>query len=121
LPVDFLVTAGQVNDCTQAVALLGERKTGWVLADKGYDSQQILDHIETMGAVAVIPSQSNRKQQRSLSATQPHRTLLLASQALPPLRHTLRKTQNQLQCPRRSRLLLDTPSAICRYCLATML
>jgi transposase len=69
LPVDFLVTAGQVNDCTQAVALLGERKTGWVLADKGYDSQQILDHIETMGAVAVIPSKSNRKQQRSHDKT----------------------------------------------------
>jgi hypothetical protein len=29
------VTAGQVNDCTQAIALLGERATGHVLADKG--------------------------------------------------------------------------------------
>jgi transposase len=65
LPVDFLVTAGQVNDCTQAVALLGNRKVNWVLADKGYDSQAILDHIETMGAVAVVPSKSNRKLQRS--------------------------------------------------------
>jgi hypothetical protein len=26
LPVDFAVTAGQVNDCTQAIVLLGERK-----------------------------------------------------------------------------------------------
>lgn len=65
LPVDFLVTAGQVNDCTQAVELLGERKAVWVLADKGYDSQAILNHIEAMGAVAVVPSKSNRKQQRS--------------------------------------------------------
>ncbi len=65
LPVDFLVTAGQVNDCTQAAALLGDRKANWVLADKGYDSQAILDHIETMGAVAVVPSKSNRKLQRS--------------------------------------------------------
>ena len=60
-----MVTAGQVHDCTQAIALLGERKAVWVLADKGYDSQQILDHIEAMGAVAVVPSKSNRKQQRS--------------------------------------------------------
>jgi transposase len=60
-----VVTAGQVHDCTQAIALLGERKAAWVLADKGYDSQQILDHIEAMGAVAVVPSKSNRKQQRS--------------------------------------------------------
>jgi transposase len=65
LPVDFLVTGGQVNDCTQAIELLGNRKAVWVLADKGYDSQAILDHIEVMEAVAVVPSKSNRKQQRS--------------------------------------------------------
>ena len=65
MPVDFLVTGGQVNDCTQAIALLGERKAEWVLADKGYDSQAILNHIEAMGAVAVVPSKSNRKQQRT--------------------------------------------------------
>ena len=69
MPVDFLATAGQVNDCTQAVALLGERRSGWVLVDKGYDSQEIFDHIETMGAVAVIPSKSNRKRQRSHDKT----------------------------------------------------
>jgi len=62
--VDFLVTGGQVNDCTQAIELLGERKAEWVLADKGYDSQAILDHIEAMGATAVVPSKSNRKEQR---------------------------------------------------------
>jgi transposase len=64
LPVDFIVTAGQVNDCTQAIALLGERKTGYVLADKGYDSDAILQHVVTMEAVAVIPPTSNRKVQR---------------------------------------------------------
>ena len=42
LPMDFLVTGGQVNDCTQAIELLRERKAKWVLADKGYDSQAIL-------------------------------------------------------------------------------
>jgi transposase len=65
LPVDFVVTGGQVNDCTQAIDLLGERKAEWVLADKGYDSQAILNHIEAMGAVAVVPSKSNRRQQRT--------------------------------------------------------
>ena len=39
-------TGGQVNDCTQAIELLGERYAEWVLADEGYDSQAILDHIE---------------------------------------------------------------------------
>ena len=64
LPVDFCVTAGQVNDCTQAVALLGERKVSHVLADKGYDSDAIVAHVASMGAVAVIPPKRNRKVQR---------------------------------------------------------
>jgi hypothetical protein len=33
-----------------------------VLADTGYDSHAILDHIQTMGTVAVVPSKANRKQ-----------------------------------------------------------
>jgi transposase len=64
LPVDFVITAGQANGCNQAILLLGERKTGHVLADKGYDSDAIVEHVATMGAVAVIPPKSNRKVQR---------------------------------------------------------
>ena len=64
LPVDFTVTAGQVNDCTQAIALLGERKVSHVLADKGYDSDAIVEHVASLGAVAVIPPRRNRKVQR---------------------------------------------------------
>lgn len=63
-PVDFVVTAGQVNDCTQAIALLGERKTGDELADKGYDTDDIVEHVVAMGAAVVIPPKSNRKVQR---------------------------------------------------------
>jgi transposase len=58
------VKAGQVNDCAQAAALLGERKTGHVLADKGYDADAIVEHVAKMGAAAVIPPKSNRKVQR---------------------------------------------------------
>jgi transposase len=53
-----------MNDCTQAIALLGERKAEAVLADKEYDSDAIIEHIEAMGGTAVIPPKSNRKQQR---------------------------------------------------------
>jgi transposase len=67
LPIDFRITAGQVHDSTQAIDLLGARKANWVMADKGYDSQTILDHIRAMGAVAVIPSKANRKRQRKLN------------------------------------------------------
>jgi transposase len=64
LPLDFLLTGGQVNDCTQAIALLGQRKAEAVLADKGYDADAIVEHIEAMGAKPVIPPKRNRKLQR---------------------------------------------------------
>lgn len=67
--MDFCVTAGQVNDCTQAIALLGERKVSHVLADKGYDTDAILEHVALMGAAAVIPPKRNRKQQREYDKT----------------------------------------------------
>jgi len=69
LPVDFAVTAGQFHDCTQAIALLGDRKAEAVLADKGYDSDAIVQHVSGMGAVAVIPSKRNRKQPRAYDKT----------------------------------------------------
>lgn len=62
--MDFCVTAGQSNDCTQAIALLGERKVSYILADKGYDTDAILEHVAVMGAIAVIPPKSNRTVQR---------------------------------------------------------
>jgi transposase len=62
--LDFLITGGQVNDCTQAIALLGQHKAEAVLADKGYDADAIVAHVEAMGAKAVIPLKRNRKVQR---------------------------------------------------------
>ena len=65
LPLDFLITPGQISDYTPAVELLGERAAEAVIADKGYDSDKIVEHVEkTMQAQAVIPPRSNRKQQR---------------------------------------------------------
>lgn len=53
-----------MNDCTQAIALLGRHKAEAVLADKGYDADAIIEHIEAMGAKVVIPPKRNRKAQR---------------------------------------------------------
>ena len=64
LPVDFRITAGQVADCTQAIELLGTHSTEAVIADKGYDSDAVVAHVDTMGAQTVIPPKCNRKQQR---------------------------------------------------------
>lgn len=64
-PLRFIVTAGQVNDCTQANRLLeGVQKTAHVIADKAYDTEGILQKIAELGASAVVPPKSDRKEQR---------------------------------------------------------
>jgi transposase len=68
-PLDFVVTAGQVADCTQALPLLGARTAEAVLADKGYDTDAIVQHIEASGAEPVIPPKANRKTQRPYNKT----------------------------------------------------
>lgn len=63
-PLRFILTGGQVNDCTQALALLDGMTGKAVLADKAYDSRAILERIQKMQAVAVIPPTATRKIQR---------------------------------------------------------
>jgi transposase len=63
-PLGFVLTGGQVNDSTKAGRLLDEVKSTHVIADRGYDSDQVLEQIEERGAVAVIPPKSNRREQR---------------------------------------------------------
>ena len=45
---------------TQASALIDAMETGAVIGDKGYDSDALVEQIESAGAVAVIPSRKNR-------------------------------------------------------------
>ena len=63
-PRRMILTGGQRHDAPQAPALLEGMEYEFVIADKGYDSQKILDLIEEHGAVAVIPPRKNRKEQR---------------------------------------------------------
>ena len=60
----FRLTAGQAAEYPQALPLLAGRKAELVMADRGYDSNQIVNAIESLGAIAVIPSRTCRKQQR---------------------------------------------------------
>jgi transposase len=64
LPVKFIVTAGEVSDFKQAVPLLKNEQADYVIADRGYDSDDIVDHIRQMNAIPVIPPKSNRIIQR---------------------------------------------------------
>jgi transposase len=65
-PVKFQLTAGQTHDSTQATLLLEGQKADVVLADKGYDSDTILQYVEQgLKAKAVIPPKRNRILQRA--------------------------------------------------------
>ena len=63
-PLRLFLTAGQRADSTQAIALLEGFDFDAVLADRGYDTNQILRFIEDNQAEAVIPAKKNRLLQR---------------------------------------------------------
>ena len=52
---------GAAADCTVAPELLNGFTAEAVIADKGYDSQEIVELIEHSGAKAMIPPRKNRK------------------------------------------------------------
>jgi transposase len=63
-PLQFILTGGQVNDCTQAEALLENVESKAILADKGYATDTVLAQVEQLNAIALIPPKTNRKIQR---------------------------------------------------------
>ena len=60
-PTRLTLTEGQAHDCTEAANLLEGLEVDAVLADKGYDSDAVIDRIVATGAEAVIPPKANRK------------------------------------------------------------
>jgi transposase len=64
LPVEIVLTAGQESDIGQAKTLLGGHEFKAAIADKGYDSAEFVDHVESLGAQAVIPPRKSRTEQR---------------------------------------------------------
>jgi transposase len=63
-PVRFFITAGNVHDSVPAIDLLKGLKSTYLLADKGYDAQTMVDFATDNGQIAVIPPRSNRLNQR---------------------------------------------------------
>lgn len=66
----FILTGGQVNDVTQAQALIEPIQPEAVLADKAYDADAVLACIARKNAKAVIPPKANRKEQREFDRSQ---------------------------------------------------
>ena len=64
MPVRMSITSGTVADCKEACKLIDGFDAEYVLADKGYDSNAIVEYIEENEMEAVIPPRKNRKEQR---------------------------------------------------------
>ena len=64
MPLRALITQGTTADCTQAIALIDGLSAEHRLADRGYDTDAIIDKAALQGMSPVIPSRKNRKQPR---------------------------------------------------------
>ena len=64
-PLRYILTAGHRHDISQAERLMDGERSEYVIADRGYDSDRFRQSIANSGAVAVIPSRSNRKETRA--------------------------------------------------------
>jgi transposase len=60
----MFVTQGTTADCTQASKLIEGLCAEHLLADKGYDTDAILEQAKDQGMSAVIPPKKNRAIQR---------------------------------------------------------
>jgi transposase len=64
-PIRFILTGGQANDSNHALTLIAGLTAAHVIADKAYDTHAILDHIEAIGALPIIPKRSRMNRARA--------------------------------------------------------
>ena len=64
MPVRIIATEATRADCSQADALIDGLEAQHLIADKGYDSNAIVEKAESLGMQAVIPPRKNRNTQR---------------------------------------------------------
>ena len=63
-PVAFMLTGGQIADCTAGAELLARMPACDILhGDKGYDSDWFRAALDSQGITACIPPKANRKVQ----------------------------------------------------------
>lgn len=61
----MFITSGTVADCTQGSRLIEGLTAEYLLADKGYDSNEIIDVATEQEMTVVIPPKKSRKEQRA--------------------------------------------------------
>jgi transposase len=67
LPLRIVLSAGQASDKAAVEALIdGLPPARALVADRGYDAQAVIDLVRQRGGCAHIPTQKDRKVQRSV-------------------------------------------------------
>ena len=61
----MLITEGTRADCKEAVHLIEGISAEILLADRGYDTNDILSYVVSAGMEPVIPPKKNRKEQHN--------------------------------------------------------
>jgi transposase len=70
LPIRLALTPGHASDKEAAVSLISSlSRTHDLVADRGYDARALVDLAQSRGARAHIPTQRDRKVQRSVDKT----------------------------------------------------
>ena len=64
MPVRAIITQGTTADCTEACRLIEGLTAEALLADKGYDTDVIIEQTKNQGMRPIIPPKRNRKVQR---------------------------------------------------------
>ena len=64
MPVRIIVTDGTTAHCTQADPLIKGVPAENLIADKAYDSNEMIEMTKLSATAAIIPSKKNRKEQR---------------------------------------------------------
>lgn len=65
MPIRVLLTEGTKADCSMALDLLQGLPMEYLLADRGYDTNAIVNFANERGAQVVIPPGKHRKEPRS--------------------------------------------------------
>ena len=64
MPVRAIITEGTRSDCKEATALINGIRAEALLADKAYDTQEMIEKATQLGRQIVIPPKRNRSSQR---------------------------------------------------------
>ena len=64
MPVRMVITADPVADCSQACELIEGIAADYLLADKGYDSDALVESLHQNGVTPVIPPRKRRNTPR---------------------------------------------------------